>query len=126
MKFSSNFKATLSVILFMLYLAFAILGFEEAKAEVPVADKMLGVSTCIAAHTYVSEVMTQRGRPALALVFSQEADKFITLWERDFPDVPWGPVANKQWIAIDALLRSGKRSYNDVMQMAKFCTAGWD
>ena len=126
MKPSPTFKVTLCIFALMLYFALAILGFESAKAEVPVADKMLSIAACIAAESYVSEVMQTSGKPTLALVFSQEADRYIALWQLEFPDLNWGPFAISAWDQIVDMLRRGTRDYKDVLDFAKSCSLAWE
>ena len=124
MKLSPNFRASLYVIGFMLYLVVAIFGFESAKAEVPIAQKQLQISTCAAALWVVSEGIKKQ--PSLSEIFRQESVKFTIYWEQEWPDMDWKPFVLSQYQLFVADLKANRVRWADVVVHAKVCITGWE
>jgi len=122
MKISPNMKASLWCIVLIVYFAIAILGFENAKAETTELDKMYTVSMCIAAQSYVMESLAHK--PSLAKLFKQEADKYITLWQENWPDIEWGEPASTAWTILTDSIKDGTIEYSNIVDVAEVCSKG--
>jgi len=79
-----------------------------AHAETDKLDKMMTISSCIAAIEHVALMMDYTDNPSMATIWREGSFPYLRAWEKEFPDLDVYEWADKEYVRMRAKLKASR------------------